>query len=318
MKLLRECIRRFFPRLSPDEIRKKVEHTTHWCSEHGCRLFVVKKERACLLNEIADPPALLFVRGNPALLGLASLAVVGTRNPTAYGRRSAFAFAREMSRRGMCIVSGLARGIDSAAHRGVLATGGLTVAVLGHGLDRIYPAMNRELAEEILEKGGALVSEYPPGVPPLPPHFPARNRIISGLSVGALVVEAALKSGSLITARHALEQNREVFVVPGQYDDRGFQGSLGLIQQGAKLVRCAEDLCEEISWIGGAARALAEERWEKLAEIFRKVDYAAGLDALHAASGWPAGEVSRELLAAIEAGLVLETGPQQFLWTGWD
>lgn len=331
MKLLLDCIQRFFPNLGPNEQQQKLHEVEKWCRDHSCYLFETSAHESCLLNEIVKPPPLLFVLGNPKLLSQWSLAIVGTRGPTSYGRRSAFYFAKEAAGRGVCVVSGLARGIDSAAHRGALIAEGLTIAVVGHGLDRIYPAMNRELAASILRKAGAIVSQYPPGIAPLAHHFPARNRIISGLSRGVLVVEAALKSGSLITAHHALEQNREVFVVPGRFDESTFQGSLGLIQQGAKLVREPNDLWEEFPVLpkelapvsshsprGSDPDAKSALRWQRLVDVFRTVDYCATLQLLHAVSGWDVAVLSRELTAARDAGLVFEMAPQQFLWTGWD
>ncbi len=173
-----------------------------------------------LLAEIAQAPLALFAMGDPDLLRLPQLAVVGARTASAQGMENAQAFAAELARRGFTITSGLALGIDSAAHRGALAADGLTIAVCGNGLDRVYPARNRELAHSIAARG-LLLSEFPVGVPPLPEHFPRRNRIISGLALGVLVVEAARESGSLITARLAGEQGREVFAIPGFHPQPG-------------------------------------------------------------------------------------------------
>lgn len=200
-----------------------------------------------LLAEIADPPPLLFLRGDPAALHRDLIAVVGSRNPSPSGNRAATQLARDLAAAGLGIVSGLALGIDAACHRGALAADGITVAVLGNGADHIYPRQHQSLAEDILEHDGALVSEFPPGVGPRAENFPRRNRIISGLTLGTLVIEAAPRSGSLITARLALEQNREVFAVPGSIYNPLALGCNGLIQQGAKLVQRAEDVLEELA-----------------------------------------------------------------------
>lgn len=197
------------------------------------------------LLEIPDPPTLLYVRGDPALLARPGLAVVGSRNATPQGAQTAEAFARAIAGRGLTIISGLALGIDAAAHRGALAAGGATVAVIGTGADRVYPARNRELALAIAGHG-AIVSEFPLGTPAVAANFPRRNRIISGLSCGVLVVEAAPESGSLITARLAAEQGREVFAIPGSIHSPVARGCHKLIKQGAKLVETAADVLEEL------------------------------------------------------------------------
>ncbi|MGH8235860.1 MAG: DNA-processing protein DprA, partial [Steroidobacteraceae bacterium] len=193
----------------------------------------------------------LFVRGEPATLSLPQLAIVGSRNPTAGGRDNATSFAAHLARSGLAITSGLAIGIDAAAHQGALAADGSTVAVCGTGLDIDYPAANRALAEAI-EKRGALVSEFPLGMPALQANFPRRNRIISGLALGTLVVEAAVRSGSLITARLAAEQGREVFAIPGSIHNPLARGSHQLIRQGAKLVETGDDIFAELRALVGA------------------------------------------------------------------
>jgi DNA processing protein len=206
-----------------------------------------------LLAELRDAPVGLFVRGNPALLGLPQLAIVGARNPTPPGRETAQHFAGELSRYGLAITSGLAIGIDAAGHQGALDAERPTIAVCGTGLDLCYPATNRQLADMIAAKG-ALISEFPPGTPALKEHFPRRNRIISGLALGTLVVEAAVRSGSLITARLAAEQGREVFAVPGSIRNPLSQGCHRLIRQGAVLVESVQDILEELQ--PGAASVL--------------------------------------------------------------
>ena len=199
-----------------------------------------------LLDEVQRPPERLWVSGEPGLLQLPCLAIVGSRNPTESGRRNAFEFARHLGAAGFCIVSGLAEGIDTAAHRGALDAGAATIAFLGHGIDRVYPAKNRALAHDIAAQG-ALVSEFPLGTPPQRELFPQRNRLISGLSLGTLVVEAARRSGSLITARSAGEQGREVFALPGSIHNPLARGCHKLIRQGAKLVETADDIIGELA-----------------------------------------------------------------------
>ncbi len=198
------------------------------------------------LADIADPPPLLYVAGDPECLRLPQLAMVGSRSPSADGEHNAFEFARHLAACGLAITSGLALGIDGASHRGALAGDGLTVAVTGTGLDRIYPRQHARLAREIMARGGALVSEFAIGTHAARGNFPRRNRIISGLALGTLVVEAALRSGSLITARLAAEQGREVFAIPGSIHNPLARGCHGLIRQGAKLVESAADIFEEL------------------------------------------------------------------------
>lgn len=200
------------------------------------------------LREIPDPPPLLFVHGDASCLHTPQLAMVGSRNPTPGGRDTAQVFAEHLAGAGLTITSGLALGIDTAGHQGALAAGGRTIAVMGTGLDRVYPARNRDLAHAIAAAGGALVTEFPLSTPPQPENFPRRNRLISGLSLGTLVVEAALRSGSLTTARHAVEQGREVFAIPGSIHNPLARGCHALIRQGAKLVEIAEDILEELRY----------------------------------------------------------------------
>jgi len=207
-----------------------------------------------LLKELSDPPVALYVRGDTTLLCLPQLAIVGSRNPTPSGRETARSFAMQLARCGLAITSGLAVGIDTASHAGALAVSGATLAVCGTGLDVPYPRANLELAEAIAERG-ALVSEFPLGTAPMKAHFPRRNRIICGLSLGTLVVEAAVHSGSLITARLAAEQGREVFAIPGSIHNPLTRGCHRLIRQGAKLVESAEDIFEELRSLTGALAA---------------------------------------------------------------
>ncbi|RDH83316.1 MAG: DNA-protecting protein DprA [endosymbiont of Escarpia spicata] len=211
-----------------------------------------------LLAAIADPPPLLFVHGDPAHLCQPQLAIVGSRNPSPAGLSNARNFAAYLAGAGITITSGLAVGIDGAAHEGALQQGA-TIAVTGTGLDRVYPASHRDLAHKIA-KNGLLVSEFPPGTPPRPENFPRRNRIISGLSVGTLVVEAALQSGSLITARLAVEQDREVFAIPGSIHNPQARGCHVLIRQGAKLVETGQDIVDELSSLLGTLEIPAPAR----------------------------------------------------------
>lgn len=228
-----------------DPTWRKVDQDLEWLAEAGHHLLTLQDPAyPPLLREITDPPPILFVLGQPSVLSTPQLAMVGSRNPSALGRTTAHEFAQCMAEAGFTITSGLALGIDAASHRGALAGTGLTVAVAGTGLDRVYPARHRELAREIVELG-ALVSEFPPGTAAQANHFPRRNRIISGLSMGTLVVEAAMKSGSLITARQALEQGREVFAIPGSIQNPLARGCNALIKEGAKLVETAQDILEE-------------------------------------------------------------------------
>jgi DNA processing protein len=198
------------------------------------------------LSEIYDPPAVLWVRGNLDLLARPGIAVVGTRSPSPYGAGMAEMLSRDLANRRMTILSGMARGVDTAAHKGALAANGATVAVWGTGLDVVYPKENKKLAEQIITSGGAIVSEYAMGTFPAPQNFPIRNRILSGMSVGVLVIEAAEYSGTRITARCAMEQNRDVYAVPGNVTNKNAWGPNTLIKQGAKLTATWEDVWEDL------------------------------------------------------------------------
>ncbi len=214
--------------------RQGVRFITYWDEVYPERL-----------KQITDPPPVLFCKGDLVGPDEVYVAVVGTRNPTAYGRVVTERLCRDLAERGVSVVSGLARGIDTIAHRATLRAGGRTVAVLGSGLDIVYPGENRELARKI-SRQGALLSELPLGSKPDAPNFPRRNRIIAGMCVGVVIVEAGEKSGALITARYALEQNREVFAVPGNVTSEKSRGTNRLIKEGAKLVETADDILDEI------------------------------------------------------------------------
>ena len=263
------------------------------------------KDLPPLLGQLGDAPDALYVAGNPDVLHLPAIAVVGSRNPTRGGLETAFQFSRHLAQAGFCIVSGLAQGIDSAAHRGALEAGAPTVAVLGHGLDQVYPASNRALAEDIFSSG-AVISEYPLGTPPLRAHFPQRNRLISGLCLGTLVVEAAKRSGSLITARLAGDQGREVFAIPGSIHNPMSRGCHQLIRQGARLVESLEDLLNELAPLVGHVMQNHSDDTRSATTQTHDGDYLKLLDALGfdpqnpdelaKKSGLTIGEVSSMLL----------------------
>lgn len=236
-----------------EDLQNLIEATQTWAQQPGNHFLTLADPRyPSRLLEIADPPPVLYVKGNPGLLNAPAMAVVGSRNATAQGLENAERFAANLAQAGWTIVSGLALGIDTAAHRGALTGPGSTIAVIGTGADIVYPARNRDLAHR-LAAGGAIVTEFPLGTPPMAHHFPRRNRIISGLARGVLVVEAAAQSGSLITARLAAEQGREVFAIPGSIHSPLAKGCHRLIKEGAKLVESAQDILEELG-AGGAAR----------------------------------------------------------------
>lgn len=226
------------PEFASEQVRRmkatKTSLTSYWDEIYPLRL-----------KKIPDPPIMLFVRGHGEVLSNQCIAIVGTRIPSTFGKIMAEQLARELLNKNLAIVSGLARGIDTIAHKAVVQMGGATIAVLGSGVDQIYPLENKGLADKICEQG-AVISEFPMGAKPDAPHFPRRNRIISGLSLGTVVIEAGERSGALITADFALEQNREVFAVPGNANSPKSIGCNKLIQQGAKLVLNADDIIEEL------------------------------------------------------------------------
>ncbi len=233
--------------IAEGKARKAAEQEWHTISESGCSLMTFgDADYPERLREIFDPPPVLWVRGDRELLSRPAIAVVGTRAPSPYGTGMAEMLSRDLAARRMVILSGMARGVDTAAHKGALTAAGRTVAVWGTGLDVVYPKENKRLAEDIIVFGGTIVSEQPMGTFPAPQNFPLRNRIISGMSVGVLVVEAGEQSGTRVTARCALEQNRDVYAVPGNVTSRNAWGPNTLIKQGAKLVATWEDVWEEL------------------------------------------------------------------------
>lgn len=303
-----------------------VERDLAWLARSGCSALTWHQpDYPALLRQISDPPPLLFVQGDSALLSRGQLAIVGSRNPSAHGRELAWELARSLAAAGLVITSGLAAGVDAAGHRGALAADGLTVAVLGTGPDRIYPSAHRDLAGEIA-RCGALISEFPPGTAPRPHHFPRRNRLISGLSLGTLVVEAAARSGSLITARFAVEQGREVFAVPGSIHNPLARGCHALIREGAKLVETVNDIVEELGALAGAlaapvapaagrgASGAAGGPWSaQQARLMGLLGFdPTPMDVLIERSGLTAEEVSSMLLVLELQGYVVATPGGQF------
>ena len=267
------------------------------------------------LLETPDPPLLLYAEGDAGWLGQDSVAIVGSRNPTPQGLENARAFAHALGQAGLTIVSGLALGIDGAAHEGALGAAAGTIAVVGTGLDRVYPARHRALAHRIVEHG-LIVSEFALGTPALPPHFPVRNRIIAGLARGTLVVEAAMQSGSLITARMALECGRDVFAIPGSIHAPQSRGCHLLIKQGAKLVDAAADVLEELGVAPRPPAAAAKQAAQASSPADALLDALGfeplGLDALIARTGQSAAELSARLLELELAGRVARRPGQIF------
>ncbi len=305
-------------RQEPAELAALVERTWAWLQadpRHSV-LTLGDADYPAPLAETADPPLLLYLSGRRELLAAPAIAIVGSRNPTAQGGDNARAFAEALARDGLCVVSGLALGVDAAAHEGALKAGGATIAVVGTGLDQHYPRRNAILAERIADEG-LLLSEYALGTPVLGPNFPRRNRIIAGLSRGCLVVEAALQSGSLITARMAVEAGREVFAIPGSIHSPQSKGCHALIRQGAKLVESAEHVLEELPPMGarlaGATAAAASELPRDQQRVLDVMGFdPVSLDALMARGGWPAAELSAHLLDLELEGRVARLAGQRF------
>lgn len=282
-----------------------------------------------LLREIPRPPPLLFVRGDPTCLSLPQLAIVGSRSPSGGGIENAERFAHYLAERGFAITSGLALGIDAAAHRGALRASGKTIAVMGTGIDLIYPSRHRQLAQDIIDSGGALVSEFPLGTSSHASNFPQRNRIISGLSGGTLVVEAAVQSGSLITASYALQHDREVFAIPGSIHNPLARGCHQLIRQGATLVETAQDIVDQLAGLLSykrqevkSARAAQPELFAepaadndepRLGEDEQRLLQALGydplpVDLLAERTGLDVGNLSAQLIGLEIKGLIQQVG----------
>jgi DNA processing protein len=301
---------------APETLDRLIETTARWLAAEGepPRHIVTLGDPQYpeLLLQTADPPLLLYAQGRVELLQRPAIAMVGSRNPTAQGRDNARAFAAALSRSGLTVVSGLALGIDGAAHEGALEGVGATIAVVGTGLDRVYPRTHHELAHRIA-RDGLMLSEYPLGMPPLAANFPLRNRVIAGLSQGVLVVEAALQSGSLITARMAAEAGREVFAIPGSIHAPQSRGCHALIKQGAKLVDSAQDILEELrpGQVVHSAPPLPEpDRDDWLLEVMGYDPVS--LDALVARTGRAPHELSARLLELELGGRVARLPGQLF------
>jgi len=310
---------------SADTLRL-VDATLRWRDQPGHTVLALGQPGyPDLLAAIPDPPLLLYIKGSPDLLAGPALAIVGSRNASTQGKANALAFAEALSRAGLAIVSGLALGVDAAAHEGALKGAGSTVAVIGTGPDLVYPARNRALCERIAA-AGCIVSEYPVGTPPLPGNFPKRNRIISGLAAGVLVVEAAAQSGSLITARQAAEQGREVFAIPGSIHAALSKGCHLLIREGAKLVDGAGDVLEAMAWsplagrrplpwlpaVAAAAQSAAVSSAEEDSLLAALGHDPVDADTLLALVGGTPGELSTRLLLLELAGTVERLPGGQF------
>ncbi len=302
----------------PEHLAELIAKAQAWLAEPGHDLLVLgDADYPPRLLATADPPLLLWLQGRRELLAAPALAIVGSRNPTAQGGDNARAFARALAQAGYTIVSGLALGVDAAAHEGALdAGGGATIAVVGTGLDQVYPRRNAGLAARLLAAGGLIVSEYSLGTPVMQANFPRRNRIIAGLSQGCLVVEAAVQSGSLITARQAAEAGREVFAIPGSIHSPQARGCHALIRQGAKLVESAQDVLEELLPLGlprpAVPDAMPEPTHEHQALLEAMGFDPVSLDALMARCGWPAAELNAALLELELDGQVARLAGQLF------
>lgn len=296
-----------------------VQAALAWQQPHRVLLTISDPRYPPMLRHLPDPPLLLYVLGDVTALSAPQLAIVGSRQPTAGGRDNATAFASHLAAQGWLITSGMALGIDAAAHEGALQAGARTVAVTGTGIDRVYPAQHRALAHRIAEQG-CLISELPLGAPPLKSHFPRRNRLIAALSQGTLVVEAALGSGSLITAQAALELGREVFAMPGSIHNPLARGCHQLIRQGAKLVETASDVSEELASLiavtDNAGQVPLFPAFSPDADHLRLLE-AMGFDPAHtdtliARSGFSAAAVAGMLLT-LELNGVIELTPAGYL-----
>jgi len=286
----------------PEALAPALDKLCAWLDGGPARDWVALDDRRYpqALLQTADPPLLLYTMGRCELLNTPSIAIVGSRNPTPQGADNARAFAEHLGRAGLTIVSGMALGIDGAAHSGALAAGAGTIAVVGTGLDRVYPRAHRELAHRIAERG-LVVSEFELGTESLAGNFPQRNRIIAGLSLGTLVVEAALESGSLITARQALDAGRDVYAIPGSIHSPQSRGCHALIKQGAKLVDDARDVLDELHWPASRAQVDAPLSSTDDAAASDPLLSAMGydpvdLDQLQARTGWPTAQLSARLL----------------------
>lgn len=300
------------------QARQAIDPAACWQSLQDKKIRVLLPSAAdypALLRETHNPP-LLYARGEGDFPSAPALAVVGTRKMTGYGRQIVDHLVPSLVGAGLSIVSGLALGVDAHAHRVTLTSGGQAIAVLGSGLDKIYPRTNQQLADDILDKGGWLLSEFPPGTPAQPANFPRRNRIVSGLSLGTLVVEAAAQSGALITAQFALEQNREVFAVPGSIFGGQSAGANQLISQGARLVSSVEDVLQELQLSSAlehqqAAQALPSDPLE-IALLDQLRDEPLSVDGLIQRTGHPIGIIMPVLTRLELKGMIVGLGEGKF------
>jgi len=317
------------PAIRSRAYKQSAKEIVDWAIREGCHILVHGGEKyPSLLGEIENAPLVLYALGTLEPLNFPRIAIIGSRCPTLYGLQVAQSIASDLGERGVCIVSGLARGIDGAAHRGCLQGHGSTLAVLGCGIDRVYPPEHQQLKKQILVSG-TILSEFPPGVAPSPQNFPIRNRIISGLSFGSLVVEANEKSGSLITARLALEQNREVFAVPGNITSPASCGPNFLIKQGAKLVQSWKDVVEEMP-VSFRNEILEKEenpknhfpeldtvsdRGKKLLSLL-KIDIATHFDNIFRESNFCIPDLSEQLLNLEMDGLIRRLPGDMYILSG--
>lgn len=295
--------------VQPDE--RQIREITRWCQAEGAAmLWRGETGYPHRLEALADPPPFLYLQGEVKILEQDAMAVVGTRRPTAYGRQAAFRLSTDLARAGLVIVSGLARGLDTEAHKAALEASGLTVAVLGSGLQRVYPQENKNLALRIIDSG-CLLAEVAPPVGPQPWRFVARNRILAALSLGVLVVEAGEKSGALITADFALDLGLEVFAVPGSIFAAQSQGCLGLLQEGAKLVRNAADVLQELGLAAPPAQPslILSQEEERVHALLQ--DGPLGLDELIQKSGLAAAQML-SLLTLLEVKGAVHPLPGRF------
>jgi DNA processing protein len=296
---------------------RKAEKDLSWCQKENCHIISYQDARyPKLLNELVDAPLLLFVKGNPDLLSKPQLAIVGSRNPTVLGMELAEEFASYLTQAGLVITSGLALGIDAAAHKGALNHQGKTIGVCGNGLKTIYPRSNDKIAKQMMEEG-AVISEFSPFTLPKAQYFPMRNRLISGLSLGVLVVEAAIKSGSLITAKLAAEQGREVFAIPGSIHNPLSRGCHQLIRLGAKLVETSDHIVEELGALKAAVTAKPPQKTfdlnPKQQHVLKQIGYEITvLDAIIKRSGLTTGVVS-SILMSLELEGYIAVGPGGYI-----
>jgi len=292
---------------------KTVDPEMEWQELEKCGISLVMSDESDfpeLLREIYWPPYGIYIKGETDIFKNPAIGIIGTRKATDDGVELAHRFGIDLAKGGMSVISGLAFGIDSAAHKGCLAADGFTAAVLACGLDGIYPKSNERLAGEILAAGGILISEYPPGTPPLPHRFIERNRLVSGISLGVVVIEAPERSGSLATARFASEQNREVFVVPGPANHRNFSGSHRLIRSGARLVSKASDILEDLNIAEPSGEAGAGETDEEkiIFEIIKNSAKPPGIDKITEIANLEPRAVSQTLTLLLLKNVVKENG----------